>query len=321
MEWESVESVRRLLAQQERRIGRFFDIAINELLNDLDIGRLERLIRENRLLDAIEAVEQIAISTANANQQAFIEAGRATATYIQSGSVATIGFDITNQQAVDLMRQNRLEFINDFSEKQTRAVRSAILEGVREGLGPRDVARQFRGAIGLTEHQEGAVRNFRRLLERIGEDDVARQFQREALTRELRDKRSDPRIRRAIREQTRLSPDEIDRMVERYRRGALRRRSQDIARTEALHSVHGGRRNALQQAIGSGAVEVDSIRRRWNTGQDGRQRIPHDELNGVIIRHGEVYTNSLGRIAHPGDRSAVAANVINCRCVETIRIR
>lgn len=321
MDWESESRVRRLFRQQELNIGRFFDIALSEYLGDLDIGRLETLFQQGRILEALDDIQNIAIATATANQSAMIAAANATTVYIQSGSVATVGFDVANTNTINAMRRNKLEFVQDFTQKQIRATRSALQAGVAEGIAPREMARRFRSSIGLTEYQEKTVRNYRRYLQRIGGDDVPRRAQYEALGRKLRDRRSDSVIRRAIKTQKPLTTDEIDRMVEGYRRKAIKLRSETIARTEALSSTHEGRNLAMGQAIESGAIKAQDIIRQWNTGQDGKQRPAHNELHRVKIGYGEVYQNSIGAIAHPGDRSADASNVINCRCIETFRLK
>lgn len=315
------QEIRKLLKKHERRIARVFELAMTEYRGTLKLKTLQDFIERGDLLGALKEIEAVAIATANASQAAFIEAAAATSTYIQSRKTFTVGFDTMNNRAVQGLRDSRLQFIQAFTDQQRRATRTALVEGVAQGKGPRDLARAFRGSIGLTERQQAAVLNYRKLLQRVGADDVPSRAKREALTRALRDKRFDGTIRRALRGEKTLTPTEIENMVERYRQKSLKMRSQTIARTEALHAVHGGMDNAVAEAISSGAIDAEDITFQWLTGQDGRQRDPHQELHKETRPHGVPFENSLGSIMFPGDRSAVAANVINCRCVRTTRLK
>ena len=321
MPWQDEEEIRRILRQQERRIGEFFRLAIDEYLDDLRTGQIIELLERGRIRDALESLTQIAQATSNASQLAFLAGAEATAAYIQSGNRVTIGFDQTNQRALSIMNRNKLQFIRGFDDAQRRATLAALQAGINDGFGPRQIARQFRGSIGLTEEMQRAVDNYRRLLQRIGAGDIPTHLQREAFSRKLRDRRHDPRLARAIREETSLSKTEIDKMVERYRQNSIKRRAENIARTEALSGVHGGQDAALDDAIGNKSILRDEIKQKWNTGQDGRQRDAHQELHLTSVPWGEPWVNSIGPIYYPGDRSAAVGNIINCRCARTIRIR
>jgi len=317
----SEDDIRKLLNKHERRIRRLFDLAMAEYRGSLNLSVLEDFILRGDILGALGQIEAVAIATANAAQAAFIEAATATSAFIQSRNVVTVGFDAQNTRAVAAIRQNRLNFIQQFTEQQRRATRAALTAGIADGLGPREQARAFRASIGLTERQQLAVQNYRKLLQRIGADDVPSRAKREVLSRKLRDRRFDRTVQRALRGDKTLTPVEIENMVERYRQRSINHRAVTIARTEALHSVHAGQNNAIDEAILSGAVIEDDLVYEWLTGQDGRQRDPHQELHKTQRGHNEPWENSLGTIFYPGDRSAVAANVINCRCIRTLRVK
>lgn len=321
MRWQDEAEIRRILQRQEKRIGELFRLAIDEYLNDVRMGRVIELLERGRIRDALDGLSDIAQATANASQAAFLAGAEATAAYIQSGNRITIGFDQTNQRALSIMNRNKLDFVRGFDDSQRRATLRALQAGINDGFGPRQMARQFRGSIGLTDEMQRAVDNYRRLLQRIGAGDIPTYLQREYSSRKLRDRRHDPRLARAIREESPLSKTEIDKMVERYRLNSIKRRAENIARTEALSGVHGGQDAALDDAIGNGSIEKDEIKQRWNTGQDGRQRDAHQELHLTSVPWGDPWINSIGPIHYPGDRSAAAGNIINCRCARTIRIR
>lgn len=56
---------------------------------------------------------------------------------------------------------------------------------------------------------------------------------------------------------------------------------------------------------------------------DGRERATHGDLNGQTRAFvGGVYRSSSGAVLrYPGDPQAPPAEIINCRCHETFRLR
>ena len=314
------EEIRRLLRSQDRRIRRIFDLAINEFKDDLNLAQVARLIERGDLLGALSEIDQVATLAASASQQAFNAAAQSTTAFLSGQVNLSIGFDTSNNAAVQVLRRNRLEFITNFTGQQRAATRAALVDGVSRGIGPRALAKEFRDSVGLTRRQTKAVANYRRLLQRIGQDDVPKNLQREFLSRTLRDRRSDGKLKRLVRDGNRLSASEIEGMVERYRLRQIKSRSVTIARTEALASVHQGQDNAIEQSIQNGVFEREQIIGKWLTGQDGRQRDAHDELHTVESPHGTPFVNQIGEILFPGDRGADVSNIVNCRCARTIRI-
>ena len=311
------DEIEALLKRQETRIRVIFETAIREYRENLDLDRIALLLARNDVLGALSEIQTIAAAVANASQAAFIAAAEAATVYIETKRRITVGWDVSNRQATQILTASRLEFIQQFSEQQRAATRLALVDGVERGLPPRELARAFRDSIGLTEYQENVVQNYRRHLQRIGAADVPKQIQREALTRALRDKRSDVRLKRLIREGRALEPQEIENMVTKYRERHIKHRAKTIARTEALSAVHEGQDNALREAVRNGALERIPTG-QWITGQDGRQRDAHQELHLKEMPLDEPFVNSIGAIRYPGDRTAAPANVINCRCVRVI---
>lgn len=314
------DQIQRMLQAQERRIRRILELAIREYKGSINLAQLERAIIAGDTLSALREVEDIARAVTTASQQAFITAAQASTAYIEAKRTITIGFDQVNQRAVTLLDQNSYRFIKEFTDKQIAATRVALRDGVERGLNPRQLAVAFRDSIGLTETQEDAVRNYRRLLQRIGSDDVPNFIQREALDRNLRDARHDDRLKRLIRDKKNLTSTEIDNMVEKYRGRYIKYRSEVIARSEALSSVHEGQDNAFDEAFRRGTLEKDRVIGQWLTRVDGRERDWHKALNRKKSPIGVPFVNEKGAIMYPGDRDASAENVIQCRCARVLRI-
>jgi uncharacterized protein with gpF-like domain len=177
----------------------------------------------------------------------------------------------------------------------------------------RAIARSVREQIGLTPRQAQWVENYRAELERGS---------RRALGRELRDRRFDPSVRRAIERGEALDDARINRMVDRYRERFTRYRSEVIARTEALRSVHEGTNEMYQQAIEEGALRADQIVRTWNATQDERTRDSHSTMHGQEVGPDEAFETPTGQLLmYPGDPTAPPSETVQCRCVVTTRLR
>jgi uncharacterized protein with gpF-like domain len=210
------------------------------------------------------------------------------------------------------MRTTRLRFVQQFDTAQRDATRYAMATAFQRGEGPLEAARAFRDAIGLTRTQLQSVEAYRDLLEANSA---------EALKRELRDRRFDPTIERALTEDTPLTEDQIDRMVERYRERFLTYRSENIARTEALRIVSLARHEATQQVLDQLGIDPSRVKRTWVAVKDKRTRDAHLEMDGQTVGFDEPFEAPDGTLMmYPGDSSAPANLVINCRCSVTTEI-
>lgn len=315
---DPAERLNRLLDLEEDRIATIFRTAIADMRDDLDLDRLADLIEAGRIDEALDELRHTAEQLGLASNVTFINAGQNAAEFLTRANVGRVVFDIVNAAAVAAMQANRLQLVREFTDEQRRATSLALISGVEAGQNPRVAARQFRDSIGLTERQWQAVFNYRRALESVGTDPSAAA---DALSRELRDKRTDRSIRAAVRRQRPLDPRQIDRMVEHYRGRYIAYRASVIGRTEALRAVNQANEEAYRQAIEAGTLNPDQLRRTWETRLDGRERDTHQLLNGQEKRWGEVWITRHGAIRYPGDPEAPASETIQCRCAISTRIK
>lgn len=306
-----------LLAKQEKAVQRAFAQFVRDVKSDAVMRRVRVLLEAGRIDDALHIVDQYVIRMAAVIPQVFQTAAVAEVAAL-SAQIGTAGigisFDPGNPRAAAAMRQSRLQFIREFSDGQREAVRNALTEALSEGVGPRQSARVFRDAIGLTGRQEAAVRNFERLL---------REGDREALTRDLRDRRFDRTLQRAFATKEPLSEAQIERMTARYRERFLIYRSENIARTEGGRVLAEGRDEALRQTMEQADISDDLIERTWRATRDQRTRDTHRRMQGqkVIGSETPFVSPSGARLRRPHDPNAPASEVANCRCQVTVRIR
>ena len=306
----------RLVANAETRLR---IAATNAIIAARDapgtLAELSVLLAQGRIEDAIQAAGLAgAIRIADAYAAVYIAAGQRGTAFLEDVLDVVIGFDVVHWRAVDHMQGERLRFIREFTDSQRDATRLAMVDGIERGLNPIAQARNFRSSVGLTARQQEAVINYRRLLERAGEGDT------EALTRELRDRRFDPTVRRAAASREPLSQAQIDRMVERYRERYIKYRAEVIGRTEALRAVHAGNDEGYRQAIDEGVINLEELQRTWVTARDERVRTTHRLAGGQVRGINEPFIVGGAQLRYPGDSRAPARETVQCRCAVATRL-
>lgn len=318
---DTKERIDALIAREERRIAAVFRAAIRNVIEGLDLKEIAAMIEAGQLENALERAREIGERLGLAAQTSFIGSGASTAAWLASAGVGSILFDQVNERAVAAMRANTLRLVREFTAEQRRATRAAIVDGIARGANPIEQARAFRGSIGLTERQQLAVLRYRAALEGVGRQGVPRGEQAEALKRALRDARSDRSVKRAMARMIPLPAAQIDSMVDRYQARYIKYRSEVIARTEALASVHEGVEEAFAQGTEQGAWALEDLTREWDSSGDSRVRDTHRYLDGQKKKFGEPWITSNGVIRYPGDPMAPASERVQCRCVLLTRVK
>ena len=303
-----------IIDEHERRIAVSFMALIGGMKRELNEAELIELIESGRTEEALALVLRNAPNIYTASGVAWLAAANYTADQIgvELGSVV-IDYDVVNQNAINAMQRNKLDLVQGFTDTQKTTSRAAITEGIRRGDNPRKQAKNLIDSLGLTPHQQQVVNNYERAL---------RGASRDALSNKLRNAGDDAAVRRAADLGEALPEARIEKMVERYRKRMIAHRATVIARTEALRSVHEGSDSMFAQAFADGILEEDDVFQTWHTAKNERVRGSHRAMHRQERPVGEPFISGLGnRLMRPGDSSAPAADVINCRCRKTVQIR
>lgn len=310
---EQLDRIDAMLTGAERTIRSAFRQFLRAVQSDEVIAEIEARIRANDIAGALDIVNKHAAQMGASFWQAVTGVGTETAKELAAlfpATAAAIYFDPSHPRAAEAIRQNRLEWINEFTESQRQATQQALARGFEQGWGTQRMVREFRESIGLTLHQDRAINNYRDLLEKGSA---------EALQRELRDRRFDTTVRTAVRTREPLSAAQIDRMVERYRARYLAYRGETIARTEALRATSIAREEATRQMIEQADIAPDEVKRTWHATHDRRVRHWHASMDGQKRGLEELFTDGLGnRLRYPGDARAPASTTLNCFPANTI---
>lgn len=228
------------------------------LRDALDTGNVDEVMQVLGLAkDDLEPLRPALLAPLN---DTVAEAGAAaldaTPALAAQGGALAMRFDILNPHTVQAVRTYGFNLIQQISDDTRDGIRVIVANAMEFGGHPTEQARQIRSLIGLTESQADAVANFRALLE-AGD--------RAALTRELRDRRFDGTLDRALGADSTvdLTPDQIERMVARYGERMLANRAETIARTETINAASIGTQNAWIQATESNLLDRAKVRQGW----------------------------------------------------------
>jgi hypothetical protein len=106
-----------------------------------------------------------------------------------------------------------------------------------------------------------------------------------------------------------LGPAEIARNIRKTGLEVTKFRTELIARTETGMAL-----NQAQDEIVQGMDSIGQPIKVWNAINNSRTRKDHREVDGVSVPRDGLFTVGRDKMKYPGDRSASAANVCNCRC-------
>ena len=304
--------LQKLIAKQSPRFAAGFQLLVKQIKEAADLSVIADLIEAGRLEEAFSTTLARTPRLGNLYVDSFMAAANDTAAFLNTNVAGiVVDFDQTNPFALRVARDNQLRLVREFGATQRMATREALIDGIKSGANPLEQARNFRDSIGLTERQVKAVNNYRRLL---NEGDQA------VFDRALRDKRFDSTIRQAMADNKPLTRTQVNRMVDRYRERYIKYRSNVIARTEALKSVHQGKHAMYAQAIAEGQLDPNNLSQEWETSLKQNVRDSHADMHGQVQPWGQLFISGAGNATeHPG-AFGIPEEDIQCVCAVGTRI-
>ena len=241
---------------------------------------------------------------------------------LPSGTRARISFDVTNPRVERMIREQSSELIREIVDEQRGVIRLALTQSFELGRNPRQggldivgrIDRRTRkrvgGVIGLTRYQYGWVAGAWDELIASTDESLNRY-----LSRELRNKRFDGYVRRALESEKPIDEDVIERMVMAYENNALRYRGNTIGRTETLRALNGGRSEGMEQMLEKTGIDRRFAEKTWDATGDSRTRTTHIDAEAQSpLGIGDLFRVGDWNMAYPGDPRGGPEEVINCRC-------
>lgn len=309
---EYAQMIQTMMGKTESGVQRLFMQMVNSIKDNVTLEQLASLLAQNNTDGAMKLLNNYIQRFANGVVSFMPVTAAATAGFLDGALRVGLGFNPTIQNAVNMMQNNQMRLINNFTEQQRQVTRLALADGIAAGDNPLQMARNFVDSVGLTADQYSAVQSYRAALENQSAS---------ALTRQLRDARFDPSVLANATGDRVLTDDQIDNIVNRYTERYVQYRANTIARTEALRSVHQSADAMIQQAIDSGNVQQEQLIQTWLTAGDGKVRDSHSDMDGQQQTYGTPFQSGLGNmLSYPGDPSAPAEDVVNCRCTLTLQL-
>lgn len=302
---------------------------IDEMIKAIEAGDAEALFRATGftpvalqpILDAIERVYQ--------------DSGEITGNGFPKRLRTPIGstvfrFDMRNQAVENDLKTFSSQFVTRLTDEARTNVKSVLEQGMITGDNPRRTAldivgridpvtkQRTGGIIGLTTQQEAWVANGRKYLESLDP---------KYLKMELRDKRFDDTVKKAIETGQPLPSETVSKLMTAYKNKALKYRADTIAKTETIQSINRAEYRAHVQAVEEGTLSEEVITRHWDAVGDEKTRSSHMALEkkyktkGVGLNEPFV-TNNGARMMFPGDSSlgAPASEIVACRCRQKIKV-
>lgn len=292
---------------------------LRQVIEAIESGDVERAFRSLGFSPA--AMRPLTAALEKAFEQGGVMTGATFPRYLSTPmGKAVFRFDVRNSRAESWLRDRSSELVTRIEDETRVNVRNVLTDGMKAGRNPRSVALDIIGRIdqkgartggivGLTGQQEFWVRSARTKLETLDS---------KYFGLELRDKRFDGTVRKAIESGKPLPSDIVDKLTTRYKANALRYRGETIGRTEAIHALNRSEWEATKQAVETGAVSASAVTRIWDSAGDTRVRWSHMRLDGQKVGLDETFRSpaSGAMMMFPGDSShgAPGGEVINCRC-------
>lgn len=304
---------------------------LSEMIAAIETNDLERLYKATGFTPAaispiIDAVERIYKDAAETTVGGF-----PTRIRTPEGGLAVFRFDMRNPRVETDIRQESSNLIALLTNEARDNIREILTQGMINGSNPRATAldiigridpvtkKRIGGVIGLTNNQTNWVKNVNRYLETLD---------KKYLQLDLRDKRFDSVVKKAIDSGKPLSAADVSRITTAYKNRALKYRGETIARTETIQFLNRGEFMANQELIEEGLVTSNIMTKEWDDTGDKKVRHEHRELakkygknNGIPLDQ-PFETLSGIKLMYPGDSSlgAGASSIANCRCRLNVRV-
>lgn len=265
----------------------------------------------------------------DAIRASYVAAGRQIVGKVPASQLA-IRFEGRHFRAEEWVQTRSSQRITRIIDGQRETIREHLMDGLTRGKNPRTTAleivgrvnpiskRREGGVIGLTPRQREYVI---RATEQLASGDPAEM--RNYFSRQLRDRRFDSVVRKAISEGRPVSAADRAKIAARYHDRLLKHRGDTIARTETIASLNAGRAEGVEQIIEKGRVPRDKVVKIWRATGGLRTRDTHAAMSGQPRPVDEPFLSPSGaRLMQPGDAShgAGADEIINCRCYTEFKI-
>jgi hypothetical protein len=258
------------------------------------------------------------------------------------GGEITFRFDMTNPRAEQIIRTQAASRVVGYVDEQIEAARKIIADGFERGEGPQSIATDIAGRvnpisgkreggiIGLSDPQVSYVQSMKARLLSGDADEMVKVlggFDKDGkwvpgTGMTLRDRRYDAKIKAAIKavaagKPNPLSDDTVTEMTAKYSDRLLKRRAEDISRTETAQGVMLARSEATKQALNKSGLPDNAVEKFWrHNGGVHHARNWHLAMNNksVVGIDMPFHLPDGSTMLHSHDPAGGVRNNVSCRC-------
>ncbi|MFC3704479.1 head morphogenesis protein [Devosia honganensis] len=297
-------------------------VTLQALIAELERGNLDAAMRLLNIdADRFARFEAGILSAYNAGGIATV--GSMPALRDPSGARVNFTWGVRNLPAEQAMRQHAASLVDDLVGEQLTVARSVLVDGLSRGQNPRQTAlglvgrvnrrSGFRegGVLGLTP---SSVQTLDKIYGGLRAGDA--QAMRDYLGYQLRDKRFDGHVHRALEQGGSVPAEAVDRIVTAYSNRALKYRADNLALTETNIALAKAKTDAFQQQIDAGKLDAQDLTKTWQRTVSRAPRDGHLAMVGKTIPFGEMFTLPSGhQCTGPHDPNLPASEIVNCKCL------
>lgn len=206
----------------------------------------------------------------------------------------SVAFDYLSPNVITAIRQLETRTLGALQESTKETLRAFVEQGFREQLSAPAMVRDIKDLFGLAPSQAQEVLNFREALMGLNGRSIT--------SYKLRNRTVDRLLAKGP-----LTPEQVDRYTEIYRKRRIAQNAYTNARTAAGDAQKLANRLAWQTAVDSGVVDGGRLKHQWIGVMDDRERASHVLMEKQIQPFDQPYSS--GQMI-PGEGEW------NCRCVE-----
>lgn len=220
------------------------------------------------------------------------------------------------------LRSKSESFTCGLTARKRKKSIETIADGLQRGHNPRQVGLELAGrlnpqtgkregsVVNLDEYEIDTVSQFKACLKNLDED---------YFKFELRDKRYDRSMRRALKEQVPFPSEKISLLVNRFESKLIKQKADLIAQTEMLATLNRSEWISIKAAVEKSNRPQTLLTRIWESCGDEKVRPSHKALDGqqVVGLDGFFVSPVTGaKMMHPGDETlgAPETELKGCRC-------
>ena len=298
------EIAAQMLRGQQFKVLQMFGVEGTRVVGDSpEFGAMLRVLRR--------VFEDSAMENLARTPSQFRRLGLLKVTPEEAEAALGFKFDMFNPESVAFIQSSEFLLVRGINRRTREGLRAIMSASFQDGIPPASSARLIRQTVGLTPKQAEMVINFRRAL--TGGPGASPS--RSVLRRQLRDKRFDPTVLRALDRGIVLTAAQREKMVARFAERLLAFRANNIARTETIRAANAGQQALWNQMIQQRILIPEEMRRVWIVTRDDRlcpicEPIPGLNVGGVGMD--ENFITPVGELPHPPAHP-------QCRCDMALR--